>query len=124
MVAKGKNRRRRGRGAFVAEERQPQARIACVLVGEQTEDDAPPVHERLEERGVRTTLEELTTRSLAQRLHQLIQGGLAQTAVGGCRLIRRRELAEARVQLEVAEVSDGDDYVAGRSSVAFWMPGG
>ena len=53
--------------------------------------------------------EEPAFRTFAQCLHQAVERGLAQAAVGGGALERGHKLAEPGVQFEVSKMADGDD---------------
>src|SRR5262245_32231146 len=113
-ITQRQQRRRGTGGTTVAEKREPQPFVASVLIRQQTEDEAAPIQRRPQCSAIRAPLEIKTTRFFAQRLHQPVQRGLAQRAVGGRELKGRRRLGAPGVEFEITKMADGHDTAPGR----------
>src|SRR5579862_9436205 len=96
-------------GAIVAEERNPQAIIAAVLVCEEAEQQAWFAHRELQGGAIGASLKEKAAGALTQVLHQAIERGLAQATVGRGALKCGTELTKAGIKLEISEMADGND---------------
>src|ERR1035437_4226958 len=112
MIAQREDRRGCRRGALVPQERSPQR--AARLVRQQAQHNTRLVHESLQCRRLETALEEEAARTLAQRLHQAVDGWLTQTTVSRGALVGGRKLTEAGIQLEVPELANGSDHALRR----------
>ena len=71
------------------------------------------------QRAVGAPLKKKAARTLAQLLHQAVERGVFQRAIGGGALVIRAKLSESRVQFKIPEMADGDDDVWGRLAGGF-----
>ena len=90
LIAQGEHSGRERGGTVVAEERRRGGRGA--LVGEQAEDDTPPIHRRAQQGAVGATFEKQAAGAFAKILHQPVESRLFQCPISRGTLITCRRL--------------------------------